>query len=84
MDLYRSVAISNTNINTYTDPLCGIMVSNLHRSTKQYLRLWAAFIVGCESTGLELGLETVEVGWWWDHRERRGKLISAVFIAKKH
>lgn len=61
--LYRSLAISHTSITTNTDPLCGIMVSNLHRSTKQYLRLWAAFIAGCESPSLGLGFEMVGVGW---------------------
>lgn len=51
-----SLAISHANINTYTDPLSGIMVSNLHRSAKQYLKLWAAFIVGCENSRHEAGV----------------------------
>lgn len=38
------------------------MVSNLHRSTKQYSKLWAAFIVGCENSDTRLGIETAENG----------------------
>ena len=60
------------------------MVSNLHGSTKQYLRSQAAFIVGFESPVLGFGLETVGGGWSREGKERGYKRISVLFITNKH